>query len=679
MAVKLTMGDIAELAGVKRPAVSNWRRRHADFPQPVKDDGRRSLFDSDQVGEWLESRELPLGQITLDGPETYGERFRERLRLRAISELRGVLPGDEVVARGVALAAVTTVLGETFGVNPYRQINQRRPDLAPLFKPLLDGLNAGTDRLSRIVMEMLQGASPLDVVDRLIEQADRVDSTIRATTTPGQVGELVAAIAIRRPWGSVYDPAAGIGTLLRRVLKDRPIETLDVFAADIDDSALRLLKLSFLAGCYELTTYHQDSFRPHCDVRVDLVVMDPPFVPSDPGKRKRSKKPDPFKWVQLAHRHLKPGGRGLVVLPAWALKQAGLHDPTARLRAELARSGLIHSVVRLPPRSHSFRVGAELALVVVDQAPDPERWVLLVEAGALERAHGGRWIDEVVSILHGRPAEPREGFDRVRAADCDDRRSLLPEPGTAKPPLEDAAANDLLDAQRRLAQLFPDDPELLTVPVVADRTGRRCRELGAYRRSKQLVFLPGHRIDPIDLGQGDVPLVGAEELRDGRVVGSRTVDDLSLAVDLGDYEAVRRTMPGDVVVLSTGRVHACVDTKGGKVVEAPAQVIRIAQDKTQEGRTPWMTPRVLAALLVAAGVPERASGPLVRRVNLTKLELPELTPEEVATLDDVLRQVEEREAGLQRRLSALRGFGAALMAGIAGRSLRVMGELADDR
>ena len=31
----LTLKDIAELAQVSRPAVSNWRKRYDDFPQPV--------------------------------------------------------------------------------------------------------------------------------------------------------------------------------------------------------------------------------------------------------------------------------------------------------------------------------------------------------------------------------------------------------------------------------------------------------------------------------------------------------------------------------------------------------------------------------------------------------------------------------------------------------------------
>ncbi|WP_433368333.1 N-6 DNA methylase [Streptosporangium sp. CA-115845] len=675
MGVKLTMGDIAELAGVTRPAVSNWRRRYEDFPPPVEENVPQPLFDSTRVNTWLDS--LPLRATEkLDGHETYGERFRERLRLRTISELRGTLPGDDLVARGIALAAVTAILREPFGAIPYHQISQKRPDLVNLFKDPLGGLDTEKDRLSEIVAEMLQEASPVDVADRLLEQADRVGSTIRARTTPQQVSELIAAISAEKPWRSIYDPAAGFGTLLRRLLRGSSLKASEIFAADEDMFALRLLRLSLLAENREVTAHCQNSFTAN-GIKADLVILDSPVVAGDDN---RQELPDPFRWVRLAHRHLNPGGRALVVVPAWALKKTRARDRKAKLRAELTQKGLIRAVVRFPPRVHSFHVAAELALVVVDQQPDPERRVLLVEAGTLARSYGVGWIAEVASLLRDPPTEPGKGIAWVRAADCDDRRSLLPEPSMAEPPTENTAA-DLLDAQHRLARLFPDDQEFQRMPVVTNRAERVFRELGTYKRSKQLVLIPGHRIASRYVGQGSTPLVGVEELRNLRRIGDRTVDELALGIDLGGYEAVRLTLPGDVIVLSIDQIHAYVDVEGDKVVEAPAQVLRISRRKREDRTTEeprWMTPRVLAALLMAIGVPEHATGPLVRRVNLAELRLPELTPDEVATLDSVLRQVEERETGLRFRLAALRSFETALMTGVADGSLRVIGESVDD-
>src|SRR4051794_4293664 len=51
----LTMPDIALLAGVQRPVVSNWRRRHSTFPSPARFRGTVPLFAAREVCEWLVS------------------------------------------------------------------------------------------------------------------------------------------------------------------------------------------------------------------------------------------------------------------------------------------------------------------------------------------------------------------------------------------------------------------------------------------------------------------------------------------------------------------------------------------------------------------------------------------------------------------------------------------------
>jgi len=48
------MPEIAELAGVRRPVVTVWRRRYnGSFPQPVGGDASRPLFDARAILDWL--------------------------------------------------------------------------------------------------------------------------------------------------------------------------------------------------------------------------------------------------------------------------------------------------------------------------------------------------------------------------------------------------------------------------------------------------------------------------------------------------------------------------------------------------------------------------------------------------------------------------------------------------
>ncbi|WP_409351048.1 helix-turn-helix transcriptional regulator, partial [Streptomyces scabiei] len=61
---EVTAAEIARLAGVGRAAVSNWRRRHADFPKPVGGTETSPAFALGEVEEWLRHQgklaEVPL-------------------------------------------------------------------------------------------------------------------------------------------------------------------------------------------------------------------------------------------------------------------------------------------------------------------------------------------------------------------------------------------------------------------------------------------------------------------------------------------------------------------------------------------------------------------------------------------------------------------------------------------
>ncbi|MFE0379810.1 N-6 DNA methylase [Streptomyces inhibens] len=76
----VTRADIARLAGVKPPAVTNWTKRHSDFPTPLSSEGTEYFRLSD-VLEWLATRTIPSSSRT--GQEaassTYADRARRRL------------------------------------------------------------------------------------------------------------------------------------------------------------------------------------------------------------------------------------------------------------------------------------------------------------------------------------------------------------------------------------------------------------------------------------------------------------------------------------------------------------------------------------------------------------------------------------------------------------------------
>src|SRR4051794_35095505 len=63
-ATEVTAAGIARLAGVGRAAVSNWRRRHADFPKPVGGSETSPSFALAEVEAWLR-RQGKLAEVPL--------------------------------------------------------------------------------------------------------------------------------------------------------------------------------------------------------------------------------------------------------------------------------------------------------------------------------------------------------------------------------------------------------------------------------------------------------------------------------------------------------------------------------------------------------------------------------------------------------------------------------------
>ncbi|MFD0552222.1 hypothetical protein ACFQ0X_25885 [Streptomyces rectiviolaceus] len=66
-ATEVTAAGIARLAGVGRAAVSNWRRRHPDFPKPVGGTETSPSFALAEIEEWLRTQGKlgKLGEVPL--------------------------------------------------------------------------------------------------------------------------------------------------------------------------------------------------------------------------------------------------------------------------------------------------------------------------------------------------------------------------------------------------------------------------------------------------------------------------------------------------------------------------------------------------------------------------------------------------------------------------------------
>ncbi|MGW4963970.1 HsdM family class I SAM-dependent methyltransferase [Nonomuraea sp. NPDC004186] len=346
-------GDIARLAGVGRAAVSNWRRRHDDFPDPIGGTANQPLFSLRQVESWLR-RYGKSYQVSL------GDRVWQRLK--AAGDLRL----GELVAQAGALLTRPATPGEPSPESPVK--GGLEPELAELLLELAEQLGA------------------LTAYEFLCERYLEAHSRQLSVTREDVAGLMVSLV---RPSGStILDPACGVGTLLLAPTHDQHAQAepgaarmlgqeLSETSAAITASRLRLrgIEAEVVAG----DSMRDDGFAGE---RADAVVCDPPFNERAWGYEELTGDPrweyglpprgEPeLAWVQHCLTHVKP--RGLVAIlmpPAAASRKAG-----RRIRANLLRAGALRAVIALP--------GSDLWLLRRPAAGErPPSEVLILDATA---------------------------------------------------------------------------------------------------------------------------------------------------------------------------------------------------------------------------------------------------------------------------------------------------------
>ncbi|WP_127500629.1 N-6 DNA methylase [Actinoplanes solisilvae] len=390
----LTASGIARLANVGRPAVSNWRRRYADFPQPVAGTPGSPQFDAQAVEEWLRGQ----GKLHQASLEQLAWRHIENYQPAAQIE-------DALIASGAYL-----LIGGGHGVpvTPKRLLAQLRT----LDRGLAEVLSSALPQ-----QWTAQLATVLETVDQLGREKDpevafeylhnqyvnSAQSMSGLANTPDIVADLLLALAGS---GAVtFDFTTGTGSILRSAAVRDGVPTR-CYGQEIKPqyALIALLRLWFVhlralrSGrpssppvLHVGDSLLADAFP---DLRADVVVANFPFGIHDWGHDQLAydsrwvyglpPRTEPeLAWVQHALAHLRVGGTSAVLMPpAAALRPAG-----RRIRAELVRAGTLRAVIALPPGLMPPS-GISLHIWVLTQ-PDPEREVsdrlLFVDTTAMPR------------------------------------------------------------------------------------------------------------------------------------------------------------------------------------------------------------------------------------------------------------------------------------------------------
>jgi hypothetical protein len=629
--------------------VSNWRRRHDDFPQPAKDNGSTPLFDAEEIARWLDGR-------SVDDERTYGQVFRDGLRVRAVVRLGGAIGGDDLLKLSVALVSLRAHAGmrlpstsDTIAALAGR-VERDHPELAGMFTPDLADAPAFVGQLAATVDELTSSVGPAAAIDEFLSSADRVDSALRSMTTPEPIADLIAHLVGDVTGRAVCDPAGGVGNLLLRVLDGRAASR--VVVAESHPTWRRILRHRLLAHGVHAEIHRSDSTKDWPGGRADVVVLDPPYISGEFTDRKPADRgAGPLDWAIISARHLAPGGRAYVVVPTWTLTR----EPAARRRLLDAR--VLAAVVQLPRRAHPFLTGTELAVLELTAPGEASDHVVLCNADRLAGADG-TWPTTAATLVRA-PDPDRPEVCRVVPLTAQ-VGTLLPAHLLAEERTAVDHVAETIAAVRLVRDQFPDQVTARWPGIAQSRVQTGLVPLTAIATTRGGHRISREDITDVDLGTSGTVVIGMEELRGERAVRSRWIDNLAL----GKYESAQITEPGDVVVLAEGGLWATVDRTGGHLVLAPAQVVTLRPDHRDRPRPP-MRPTLLARLLTAPRNVGRESGSLVRRVDLRALELPVLTVDEVADLDDYFADLGRRRSELAVKMNALARLDGALSAGIA--------------
>ncbi|WP_034263485.1 N-6 DNA methylase [Actinospica robiniae] len=377
---EVTAAQIARIAGVGRAAVSNWRKRHADFPAPVGGSETSPTFSLRAVEDWLRAE----GKLS--------ETPADELLWRAVDAAGGTAD---------ATRAVLTGLGRALAGAPSSPAEQTLdPELVAQASKLAEADGRGE------VFERLQ---------------DRYVTTYMRNRDAGNVGEPLARLmaglsappraSASSPPAHVYDPCCGIGSLLAAAARQGST-SLTGQAAEPNLVPLATTRLMLLADGLDIDIQPGDALLAdtHAGLAADAVLCQPPTAQREWGFDDLSYDPrweygmppraEPeLAWVQHALARLRPGGIAVVLLPPGV----AVRRPGRRIRAELLRRGALRGVIGLPA-AWAAPYGAPPHIWILRRpdlaSPAPNRLLFIDQSAPVDVAALGDTVERIVEAWH---------------------------------------------------------------------------------------------------------------------------------------------------------------------------------------------------------------------------------------------------------------------------------------
>lgn len=614
--ITVNAGDIARLAGVGRAAVSNWRRRHENFPQPVGGTTSSPLFSLPEISDWLRANGKAF-EISLD------DLVWQRMRT-SVDDLR---LGELVAKVGAFLLFLRRepTAWRDHGTKSLTRMAEVTTDL-----PGSAHLRLDDPALARLIAELAVERDPLEIFEFLCERYVEAHSR-QLSVTRDDVAELMVRLVVGTG-GVVLDPACGVGTLLLGAGASAGGETV-LLGQEINETNALLTAVRVLLRGAKARIVAGDSLREDglADRPADAVVCDPPFNERVWGHEELAGDPrweyglpprgeSELAWVQHCLARVRPGGLVAILMPPAA---AG-RRPGKRIRGNLLRAGALRAVVTLAPG------GPDLWVLRRPDGGRPPSQLLLVDAGEDLSIVEPAWRAYLAD-----PEAERSGQSRtVRIIDLlDDEVDLTPVRHRPQHGGLDFLRDftHALDRFRATSATLPEATPALRMLV--ERQELPTTTVGELAKAGLITILQAPPRMSAD--EGPLPVLTADDTAAGTSPSGRTVLDPALVM----------IRSGDVVTTVLGAVR--VITQSGAALGPQLTLYRVDPQRLDSG--------FLAGFLRSADAAR--VHPSSSRLDVRRARVPMLPLADQRRYGTAFRELFE----LEDRLRATRALGETLI------------------
>jgi len=190
------INEIAEMAGVSRQAVANWRKRSENFPRPIVELASGPVFHRSQVRAWLRKRRVPMAQV-FSTINLKGGVGKTTTTVALAEFMSGELRKKVLV---IDLDPQTNATVMLIGEDRWRELNDKEWTLARLFKDALDPDNKRFN-LDAALQKRVSNVKEAQTIDLLPSSLELIDVQDRLASIPS--GQFYSVNPIELLWRAV--------------------------------------------------------------------------------------------------------------------------------------------------------------------------------------------------------------------------------------------------------------------------------------------------------------------------------------------------------------------------------------------------------------------------------------------------------------------------------------------